>query len=206
MLSSRKNTDRILIHRLPLRAVLILPFVLQIFAAVGLTGYLSLRNGQRAVNDLASQLRKEVSNRIDQHLDSYLATPRLMTQMNAESIQIGLMDANNLENMGRELWKQAQIYKVGYLLFGNTRGEYAGAGYLFGDDRIVVSELSAQRYGNKDVYGYTVDDQGKRLKFAHPPAPFDFQKEGWYTEPIKTRQPRWTSIYAWEFPPYTYPC
>jgi hypothetical protein len=128
MLFSRQDPDRILIHRLPLRAVLILPFVLQIFAAVGLTGYLSLRNGQRAVNDLASQLRTEVSDRIDQHLDSYLATSRLTTQLNAESIQLGLMNANNLENLGRELWKQAQVYKVGYLLFGNTRGEYAGAG------------------------------------------------------------------------------
>jgi signal transduction histidine kinase/CheY-like chemotaxis protein len=189
--------------RLPLRAVLVAPFVLQIFAAVGLTGYLSLFNGQRAVNNLASQLRNEVSDRIVQHLDSYLATPRLLTQMNADSIQLELLDANDLEGLGRKLWKQAQIYKVGYVLFGNTRGEYAGAGYLFGDDRVVVSELSPRRYGDKNVYGYELDDRGKRIKSAHPPTPFDFQKEGWYAEPLKTRQPRWTSIYSWEFPPYT---
>ncbi len=47
------------------------PFVLQIFAAVGLTGYLSLRNGQKAFNDLASQLRNQVSDRVAQHLNSY---------------------------------------------------------------------------------------------------------------------------------------
>ena len=35
--------------------------MLQIFAAVELTGYLSLRNGRRAVNDLASQLRSNVT-------------------------------------------------------------------------------------------------------------------------------------------------
>ncbi|MFH7027385.1 MAG: hypothetical protein ACHBN1_18775 [Heteroscytonema crispum UTEX LB 1556] len=57
--------------KVPLRAVLIVRFVLQIFAAVGLTGYISLRNGQKAVNDLASQLRSEVNSRIDQHLDAY---------------------------------------------------------------------------------------------------------------------------------------
>ncbi len=32
--------------KLSLRSLLIVPFVLQIFAAVGLTGYLSFRNGK----------------------------------------------------------------------------------------------------------------------------------------------------------------
>lgn len=51
-------------RQLPLQAVLIVPFVLQIFAAVGLVGYLSFRNGQKAVNDVATQLRSEVSDRV----------------------------------------------------------------------------------------------------------------------------------------------
>ena len=52
----------------PLRLVLIIPFVFQIFAAVGLTGYLSLRNGQRAVNNVATQLRQETTARIQDRL------------------------------------------------------------------------------------------------------------------------------------------
>ncbi|MGB8689743.1 MAG: hypothetical protein WCD53_20730 [Microcoleus sp.] len=44
----------------PLGVVLIVPFVLQIVGAVGLVGYLSFRNGQKAVNNLASQLMSEV--------------------------------------------------------------------------------------------------------------------------------------------------
>ncbi|MGG6263699.1 response regulator [Leptolyngbya sp. AN03gr2] len=203
MIASKKHPPVQRSPKISLRFILVVPFVLQIFTAVGLTGYFSLRNGQKAVNDLASQLRRETSDRIDQHLDSYLLTPRLITQTNADLIQMGLLNPNDLENIGRKFWKQAQLHKVGYVLFGNTRGEYAGAGYLFGDDRIVVSELSPIRYGNNNVYGYEVDHQGKRLKAAHPPTPFDFQKEGWYSEPLKAGQPRWTSIYAWEFPPYT---
>lgn len=61
--------------KLSLQTLLIVPFVLQIFAAVGLTGYLSFRNGQKVINDLANRLSSEVSDRIDQHLDTYLATP-----------------------------------------------------------------------------------------------------------------------------------
>lgn len=44
----------------PLGVVLIVPFVLQIVGAVGLVGYLSFRNRQKAVNNLASQLMSEV--------------------------------------------------------------------------------------------------------------------------------------------------
>jgi hypothetical protein len=51
--------------RLPLRTVLIVPFVLQMAGTVGLVGYLSFRNGQQAVNDVASQLRNEISDRIE---------------------------------------------------------------------------------------------------------------------------------------------
>lgn len=40
------------LRRFPLRLILILPFVLQIFAAVGLVGYLSFRNGQKAIAEL----------------------------------------------------------------------------------------------------------------------------------------------------------
>jgi len=38
------------LEKLPLGVVLIVPFVLEIVGAVGLVGYLSFRNGQKAVN------------------------------------------------------------------------------------------------------------------------------------------------------------
>lgn len=74
--------------KLPLRFVLVVPFVLQIFAAVGLTGYLFLRNGQKAINHLAAQLQSEVSSRSDRHLDNYLATPYQINQINLSSVTL----------------------------------------------------------------------------------------------------------------------
>lgn len=41
--------------------ILVVPFILQIFATVSITGYLSFRNGQKAVNSLATDLQAEVS-------------------------------------------------------------------------------------------------------------------------------------------------
>ncbi|MGL5077603.1 MAG: hypothetical protein ACRDBG_17495, partial [Waterburya sp.] len=49
------------IKGLSLRLVLVLPFVVQIFSAVGLVGYLSLKNGEEAVNELADRLMDQSS-------------------------------------------------------------------------------------------------------------------------------------------------
>lgn len=88
-------------NKVSLRSILIIPFVVQIFAAVGLTGYLSLRNGQRAINDLANQLQLEASNRVEQHLDTYLAIPHQINQLNAQAIELALINPNNLRTFGR---------------------------------------------------------------------------------------------------------
>jgi adenylate cyclase len=61
--------------KVPLRTVLIVPFVLQIVGTVGMVGYLSWRNGQQAVNEVASQLRSEISDRTSERISNYLKTP-----------------------------------------------------------------------------------------------------------------------------------
>ncbi|MBF2084289.1 hypothetical protein [Thermoleptolyngbya sp. C42_A2020_037] len=50
-----------LARRLLLRSLLVLPFALQIFAAVGLTGWLSIRNGQQAVNEVVRKIKNKVA-------------------------------------------------------------------------------------------------------------------------------------------------
>lgn len=78
---------------LPLRAVVIVPFVLQILTAVGLVGYFSFRNGQRAVNDLSTQLRAEVGDRIHLYINSFVALPPRINQTSEEVIRQQLSDS-----------------------------------------------------------------------------------------------------------------
>lgn len=75
-----------------LRTVLIVPFVLQIVRTVGLVGYLSFRNGQQAVNDVASQLRYEISDRTAKRIRTYLTTPHLINLTHADAIRLGQLD------------------------------------------------------------------------------------------------------------------
>ncbi len=54
--------------KLPLRTVLIVPFVLQTVSVVGLVGYLSFKSGQESVEDVAHQLIEQVAERISHRL------------------------------------------------------------------------------------------------------------------------------------------
>ena len=54
--------------KLPLRAVLIVPFVVQTVSVVGLVGYLSFKSGQESVEDVAHQLIEQVGERISDRL------------------------------------------------------------------------------------------------------------------------------------------
>lgn len=189
-------------HHLTLRWFLIVPFVLQIGAAVGIVGYLSLRNGQQAVNELSQRLRQEMTDRINQHLDSYFATPRQLTQTTADAIHMGLIDPQNLEQVGQFFWKQMQHYDVGYILFGSQSGDFAASGKYFDDGRITIDELSLRKHKTQDNYVYEADKEGNRLRQVDINRNYEFFKEPWYAQALKQQQALWTPIYQWETSPY----
>lgn len=94
----------------PLRAVLIIPFVLLLVLTVGLTGYLSFLNGQSAVQELVERLESEVGNRIQGRMDTFLQIPELITRINADAVKQGLLDLENVEQLERYLWNQFQQF------------------------------------------------------------------------------------------------
>jgi signal transduction histidine kinase len=186
---SKKSRD------LPLRLILVLPFVLQIFVAVGLTGYLSLRNGQKAINDLAQQLQSEVAIRVDGHLDTYLVLPHQINKLNLDAIERGLIDLRDIKSSGRYLWKQSQVFPqmsyIGYALSDNTG---AGAGRWLEGHGIVLSLHPGNQ--PKD-YTYNSDDQGNIIKLVHQ-ADYDATTDGWYVDTWKAGKPIWSRIYTAE--------
>lgn len=96
--------------RLPLGIVLIVPFMLQIFGTVGLVGYLSYKNGQKAVEDLAHQLMDEIGDRVEQNFSNYLNTLEKVTRNNAEILKMGILPSDDLELLQRYFWQQIKIF------------------------------------------------------------------------------------------------
>ncbi|MBD2096361.1 HAMP domain-containing protein [Trichocoleus sp. FACHB-591] len=183
----------------PLQFVLVLPFVLQIFAAVGLVGYLSFKNGQSAVNDLAEQLLDRTSDVVDERLKSYLALPQILNQLNADVIRRGMLDVRDREAVGKYFWDQMQAYDLTYIGMGLTTGEGLGVARYDGKT-ITIDDWTATP--PKNVTNYAVDNQGNRTQ-VNGRWDWDSFKEPWYTEPIAAGKPIWAKISALNLPtPY----
>jgi signal transduction histidine kinase/class 3 adenylate cyclase/ActR/RegA family two-component response regulator len=185
--------------KVPLRTILIVPFVLQIFTAVGLTGYLSFRNGQKAVNDLATQLHREVLDRIDQHLDTYLATPHQINQINVDAIKLDLLSLKDFESMGHYFWKQMQVFNVSYINFANTKGEFIGVERL-DQNGFRINEVSS-RLTQGELYIYSTDREGNRTQRLKVKKGYDPRSEAWYADAVQAGKPLWTKVYQWEDKP-----
>ncbi|WP_232317235.1 hybrid sensor histidine kinase/response regulator, partial [Anabaena sp. CA = ATCC 33047] len=97
-------------RQIPLKSLLIIPFVLQVVGAVGLVGYLSYRSGQKAVEDIAKSLMTEVGDRIDQNLAHYLQNSVKVTRNNADAIKLGILNYQDLSTVKRYFWQQSQIF------------------------------------------------------------------------------------------------
>ncbi|MDZ7962984.1 MAG: ATP-binding protein [Aulosira sp. DedQUE10] len=189
--------------KISLRLILVVPFVMQIVTTVGLTGYLSLRNGQKAVNELANRLLTEVSERIDQHLDSYMQVPQKVVLLTSDVIDMGLLDLQNKQQLGQFFWRRIKSFDIGYILFGFQTGDYIASGYLFGDNRITIDELSPKDYkGSTHLYSWATDSQGKRTKIIQDNGEFIAKNEGWYAEAVKQGKSVWSPVYNWLVPPF----
>ena len=181
---------------LPLQLVLIVPFVLQVFGAVGLVGYLSFRNGQKAVNDLATQLMDRTSDLVSEHLKSYLSAPQMLNRINEDAIRRGILDVGDRETIGQYFWDQMQAYDLTYIGLGLTTGEGIGAARYDGET-ITIDDWTAKPPNN--VYTYATDSQGNRTQ-VNTRWDWDNFSQPWYTEPIAAGKPIWTKIITNYFP------
>ncbi|SKB15668.1 Multi-sensor hybrid histidine kinase (fragment) [Planktothrix sp. PCC 11201] len=149
-------------RQIPLRLLLIVPFVLQIVGAVGLVGYLSYRSGQKAVENIAQQLMSEIGDRIDQNLTNYLYKPTQVIRNNATAIQLGLLPWQNLKMMERYFWKQRAIFnELGSLAIANEKKEIL---IVQIDDDGSPAVRIRDRSTNYKFNTYQLNDQGKIVK------------------------------------------
>ncbi|BAZ01133.1 Cache sensor hybrid histidine kinase [Tolypothrix tenuis PCC 7101] len=189
---------------LPLQLVLIVPFVMQVFAAVGLVGYLSFKNGEKAVQELAEQLMKRTTSEVDNHLDAYLSIPHKVNQINANAIRMGLLDVRDRKTIGKFFWHEMQAYDLTYISLNLPSGEGAGAGRYDGKTVTIDDNVAKTPSQPQNMTTYLADNDGNRTQILAT-ATWDTLNEINYTEPAKAGKPIWTRIYTYydpAFPPY----
>ncbi|MGL6140657.1 MAG: histidine kinase dimerization/phospho-acceptor domain-containing protein, partial [Planktothrix sp.] len=184
-------------RQIPLRLVLIVPFVLQIVGAVGLVGFLSYRSGQEAVEDMATSLMTEIGDRIEQNLGHYLQTAQKINQSNLKVIESGIIKNDDFESLGKYFWQQINSYDFTYINYGNPDKEFIGSGYVKG--KIEINEVKKPKIGNID--DYSVDAQGNRINPPIISQDNNPNNADWYSKAITAGKPIWSSIYNWASDP-----
>lgn len=176
-----------------LRTVLIVPFVLQIFATVGLVGYLSFKNGQKAVNEIADRLMAEVGSRVEQNLGSYLTVPHQVNQINAAAIELGTLNLQDLPVLQRHFWRQLQIFDtLTFTGLGLEQRDNLGAERLDNGSLTLRVSTAASNY---DFRTYSTNKSGEIDKLLNNKTNFDPRTRPWYKAAVAAGKPTWSQIY-----------
>lgn len=184
--------------KLPLRTLLIVPFLIQVLGITGLVGYLSYRSGQRAVQDLARQLMAETGYRVEAELGAFLQVPQLLTQVNANLLKAddGAADFEHLE----EHWlEQVQLFpQVTGMVATDRAGTFLNVARLDGQSVII-------RRRNIDVqdnvlYRYRRDLVDQTLSLLDTRRNYDPQREPpenpWYEQAQQSPEAFWRLVVA----------
>lgn len=179
--------------QIPLKWILIVPFMLQIGISVGVVSYLCYRSGRTSIENVSQDLMIEIGKEIETHLDSYLQTAQQVNLLNKQVLESGIIDRTDFETLGKYFWQQIQQYNFTYINYGTEKQEFIGTGYI--NDVLEIAQIKASDIDT--LQGYRVDEKGNRI---YPPTiekHKTLNDAEWYHQAKEKEKPIWSAIYNW---------
>lgn len=167
-------------------------FVAQIVAVAGLIGYLSYRNGQNAVAEMANHLMAEIGRRTEENLAGYMQNNEEITAANVALVESGRLDFTDMEGLKRHFWDQLHTYPLAstVAMFGDHPSMLA----LERDDSsFILREYDKHK---RTLSSYRLDANAQKTELTGKLEDFDPLKDP-PDDPFygKTRQgPYWTLV------------
>ena len=175
-----------------LRTILIVPYLVQIFIVVGLVGYISYKNGQKAVKGVAYQLLFEITQRVEENLQSYLQAPHKVNQVNANEIRLNKLDLQDKQRLKHYFWRQIQIADtLSFIGLGLENKDNLGAERF--DDGTLALRFSTKA-SNHIFNTYSTNQFGEPVKLLDS-IKFDPRTRPWYKAAIAAGKSTWSEIY-----------
>ncbi len=179
------------IANLSLQSLLTIPFLLQIFIIVGLVGYFSFRNGQQAVNEVATKLRNEVTSSVQQHLQNYLEKPCLIVELNQKAALLEQLSFDDWQKIEIDFWRQFQIFDSVYAIYlADPSGKFA---YVKKEGNNTFIAKPVKTVPQRQAY--LLDEKGQRSKFLVSDR-YDPRGRPWYISTITKQTNNWSEIYT----------
>jgi adenylate cyclase len=183
-------------RQLSLKILLIVPFVTQVIAAVGITGWLSVQNGREATQELAPQIGQEVTNTIEAHVRGYFDAPLEILQAHGAMARASYLNFENLNSLDKLFWQQMRQAQSLYFFYAaNPQGQFIGVERRESNTFVLhrsSPNLSSTATLQKLIY--RLDNNGKILNQIESNI-YDPRDRPWYKAAVKTRQAVWSDIY-----------
>ncbi len=177
--------------KIPLRFVLIIPFVIQITATVLIVGYLSFRSGQGAVKKISGELMNEVTQRVESHIYQVTETAKVITNHTLDDWEIKNADLNELLPLEEDLFLTLRHFKlINRILIGNEQHEFLAVTHFQGHRSWHSSPQDSSL-----IYDYAIDQTGKPIKLLGSFSQPSVTLRPWYQDAVKNRKTRWGSLY-----------
>jgi PAS domain S-box-containing protein len=175
-----------------LQTILLSAFGLLILVTGSAIAYLSFRNAQEGIDNLAQKLQREVSQRIEQHLDEYLSLPPHVSQLNQQALSLNLLPLEDWQTTARYFWKQLQLYPLSRLEVGTLTGDYIGV------ERRANNQFqirTSSRTNPQVLEIWATNSQGEASqRLEKRTSPYGYRLETWYIDGLTAPQTRWSQI------------
>lgn len=190
-----ENSQTKVEFRLPLWAVLVLPFIVIIVGTVISVHYLSYRNSQIVVDETVGQLLNEINTRIETQVESFLEIPQTINLSNANVIQHNHLDISDIEEVGHYFWEQVQLYDtVSSIYWGNPEGGLVSGGREGTDNSLYI--ITTDNFESGPLNKYATDSSGDFADLIVRVPQFDARIRPWYIGTLENNSAYWTEPYV----------
>jgi signal transduction histidine kinase len=179
-----------LFRSISLQKLLLLTTISQVLGAVSLVGYLSFKNSQKAVEDLAEQLMSTTSYRVRHEIEDYLAVPLIINHLNVDAVKTGLLSLDDPQAIEARLWNQFQAFEsTSYIYISSLEGGIIAVGR---DQAGNSLKEQSDRYPKSGDYRvFNTDPQGNRTKLLQTIDNLNATERPWFKQPIAAKKAVW---------------
>ena len=172
--------------------------ILPVVTGIGLTGWLAYHSGRIAVHRLADQLSVEITQRIEQRVDSYLAEPQVVQSAVVTSFQSNLLNLQDVAETREYFWRLTGVDQpLHTLYYGTEAGDFYGVSR--GPDGLTEYWVRNAQTAPMRQY-FRLSEAGEPAELLQQ-VPYDHRQRPWYGPAIASQQPRWSPIYQSVSPP-----
>jgi signal transduction histidine kinase len=183
--------------KIPLKLVLLVPFVIEVCIVVGITGWLTWQHGQKTVEQVASAWRGEISDRIEQQLEDYLKTPHLINQINLDGIRSGAFKLN-VRQWRWHFWQQLKTFPTvtGVQLALDKKDLISLQTSLQNSGKSFINLAIADQQTKSSLHIYDLDERGYPGKLIQSLPNYDPRQLPWYKSAITQPGASWSQVHS----------